>query len=81
MRSITYILLSKIFEFTWNAVIFFLKKKKCDIFIEKREKQNKSWKNKLEFEKNLRNDQSFSNKSKSQSGNTENSLGANPNGA
>ena len=44
-KSIT-ILLSKIFEFSSNAVIFFLKKKKCDIFIEEREKQNKSRKNK-----------------------------------
>ena len=44
-RSII-ILLSKIFEFTSNAVIFFLKKMKCVIFIEKREKQNKSRKNK-----------------------------------
>ncbi len=50
-------------------------------FLEKRQKENRSWKNKLEFEKNLRNDQSFSNKSKSQSGDTEKSLGANPNGA
>ena len=49
-RSII-ILLSKIFEFTSNAVIFFLKKMKCDIFIEKREKQNKSRKNKLKFKK------------------------------
>ena len=47
--SITYILLSKLFEFTWNAVIFFLKKKNCVIFIEKREKQNKSRKNKLKI--------------------------------
>ena len=30
---------------------------KCVIFIEKKEKQNKSRKNKLKFEKNLRNDQ------------------------
>ena len=49
VRSITYILLSKLFEFTWNAVIFFLKKKNCVIFIEKREKQNKSRKNKLKI--------------------------------
>ena len=49
VRSITYILLSKLFEFTWNAVIFFLKKKNCIIFIEKREKQNKSRKNKLKI--------------------------------
>jgi len=51
VRSITYILLSKLFEFTWNAVIFFLKKKNCVIFIEKREKQNKIRKNKLNFKK------------------------------
>ncbi len=57
MQSITYNLLSKIFEFTWVAVVFFLKKEKYIIFIEKREKQNKSWKNKLKIEKNLRNDQ------------------------
>ena len=38
-----------IFEFTSNAVIFFLKKMKCVIFIEKREKQNKSRKNKLKI--------------------------------
>ena len=49
VRSITYILLSKLFEFTWNAVIFFLKKKNCGIVIEKREKQNKSRKNKLQI--------------------------------
>ena len=49
VRSITYILLSKIFEFTWNAVIFFLKEKKFVIFIDKREKQNKSRKNKLKI--------------------------------
>jgi hypothetical protein len=47
--------LSKIFEFTSNAVIFFLKKKKCDIFIEKsRAKVEKIIK---KIEKNLRNDQ------------------------
>ena len=49
VRSITYILLSKLFEFTWNAVIFFLKKKNCVIFMEKIEKQNKSRKNKLKI--------------------------------
>ena len=49
VRSITYILLSKLFEFTWNAVIFFLKKKNCVIFIKKREKQKISRKNKLKI--------------------------------
>ena len=46
IRNLFTILLSKIFEFTSNAVIFFLKKKKCDILIEKGGKQNKSRKNK-----------------------------------
>ena len=49
--------MSKIFEFSSNTVIFFLKKKKCDIFIEKREKQNKSRKKGKKIEKNLKTDQ------------------------
>ena len=50
---------------------------KCVIFIEKREKQNKSRKNKLKFEKNLRNDQRkfdyFQKNRKTESGTTEKS--------
>ena len=77
VRSITYILLSKLFEFTWNAVIFFLKKKNCVISIEKREKQNKIWKISKKIEKSLRNDQRkfdyFQKNRKTESGTTEKS--------
>ena len=55
-------------------MIFFLKKKKCVIFVEKREKENKSRKNKLKIWKTTKEKfDYFQKKRKTESGTTEKS--------